>query len=111
MLLEEGGRTHQDKRRDIDMKMRITVNIENEDNTEVTEPTTVEVDIPEMEAFTGPGVFDQVFERYERGVLEARNGVVGEATEKYLSTVGKKKPSRRQNGKEESSLKDQESIP
>jgi len=92
MLLEEGERTHQDKRRDIDMKMRITVNIEDEDNTEVTEPTTIEVDIPGIEAFTGQRVFDQVFERYERGVLEARNGVVEEATEKYLSEVAQKNP-------------------
>jgi len=33
------------------MKMRITVNIEDEDNTEVTEPTTIEVDVPDFEAF------------------------------------------------------------
>jgi hypothetical protein len=83
------------------MKMRITVNIEGEDNTEVTEPTTIEVDIPGIEAFTGPRVFDQVFERYERGVLKARNGVVEEATEKYLSAVGKKKRSQSSRYKEE----------
>lgn len=92
------------------MKMRITVNIEDEDNTEVTEPTTIEVDIPGIEAFTGPGVFDQVFERYERGVLSARNGVLEEATEKYLSAVGKKKRSQSSRCKEENSLKDQKSI-
>ena len=74
------------------MKMRMIVSIENEDESEVMEPTTVVVPIPEMEAFTGPEVFDEVFERYERGVLEARNGVVEEATEKYLSEVAKKKP-------------------
>lgn len=74
------------------MKMRIIVSIENEDESEVTEPTTVVVPIPEVEAFTGPEVFDQVFERYEREVLEARNGVVEEATQKYLSEVAKKKP-------------------
>ena len=93
------------------MKMQITVAITNEDESALTEPTNVTVNIPEVEDYSGPGVFDDVFERYEQGVIEARNGVVGEATEKYLSTVGKKKPSRRQNGKEESSLKDQESLP
>jgi hypothetical protein len=77
------------------MKMRIIVAIENEDESELTEPTTVVVPIPEVEAFTGPEVFDEVFDQYERGVLEARNGVVEEATEKYLSEVAKKKPSRR----------------
>lgn len=72
------------------MKMQIIVNIKNEDGSELTEPTTIEVDIPEVEAFTGPKVFDEVFDKYERGVLEARNGVVEEATEKYLSEVAKK---------------------
>ena len=74
------------------MKMQITVNIKKEDGSELTEPTTIEVGIPGIEAFTGPGVFDEVFDQYERGVLEARNGVVEEATEKYLSEVAKKSP-------------------
>jgi uncharacterized protein YehS (DUF1456 family) len=92
MLPEEVSRNNQDKRRNIEMKMRIAVNIEKEDGSELTEPTTIEVDIPEIEAFTGPRVFDEVFDHYERGVLEARNRVVEEATEKYLSEVAKKSP-------------------
>jgi hypothetical protein len=92
MLLEEVSRDDQDNRRDIEMKMQITANIKKEDGSELTEPTTIEVDIPEIEAFTGPRVFDEVFDQYERGVLEARNGVVEEATEKYLSEVAKKSP-------------------
>jgi hypothetical protein len=92
MLLEEVSRDSQDKRREIRMKMQMTVNIKEEDGSELTEPTAIEVDIPGIEAFTGPGVFDQVFDQYERGVLEARNGVVEEATQKYLSEVAKKNP-------------------
>ena len=92
MLLEEVSDNDRDKRRDIEMKMQIIVNMKNEDESEVMEPTTVVVPIPEMEAFTGPKVFDEVFEQYERKVLEARNGVVEEATEKYLSEVAKKSP-------------------
>src|SRR5215469_15151649 len=72
------------------MKMRITVSIENEDESAFMEPMAAEVNIPDVESFAGPEVFDQVFEQYERGVLEIRNGVVEEATEKYLSVVGKK---------------------
>ena len=41
------------------MKMQIAVNIKNEDSSELTEPTTIEVDIPEVEAFTGRKVFDE----------------------------------------------------
>jgi hypothetical protein len=74
------------------MKMQIIVNIKNEDGSDLTESTTVEVNIPEVEAFTGPKVFDDVFDQYERKVLEARNEVVEEATGKYLSAVGKKNP-------------------
>ena len=92
------------------MKMQITVNIKNEDNSELTESTTIEVEIPEIEAFTGPKAFDQVFNQYERGVLEARNGVVEEATEKYLSEVAQKKPNRSLMYKEGTSLKDQRNI-
>jgi hypothetical protein len=83
------------------MKMRISVTIETEDEAAFTEPTTVEISIPEVEVFTGPEVFDQVFEQYERKVLEARNGVVEEATGKYLSAVGKKKRTRNWMCKEE----------
>ena len=83
------------------MKMRISVTIENEDESAFTEPTTMEVSIPGVEAFTGPEVFDEVFDQYERKVLETRNGVVEEATGKYLSAVGKKKRSRSWMCKEE----------
>ena len=75
--------------------------MKNEDGSALTEPTTMEVNIPEVEDFTGPEVFDQVFDQYEQEVLEARNGVVEEATEKYLSAVGKKKHSRSGMCKEE----------
>jgi hypothetical protein len=83
------------------MKMQITVAITNEDESALTEPTNVTVNIPEVEDYSGPGVFDDVFERYEQGVIEARNGVVEEATEKYLSAVSKKKHSRSGMCKEE----------
>lgn len=70
--------------------MQITVTITNEDESALTEPTTTILNIPEVEEYKGPEVFDQVFYQYEQAVLEARNGVVEEATEKYLSAVGKK---------------------
>jgi|SRR5215813_2008411 len=95
MLLEEGQRTYQNKRRYSQMKMRITVNIENEDNTEATEPTIIEVDVPDFEAFTGPDKFGEVFDQYEREVLKARNAAIEAATEKYLSELAQKKPIQR----------------
>jgi hypothetical protein len=91
----------EDQRRASEMKMQITVKIKQEDGSALTDPTTVEVDIPEVEAFTGPEVFDDVFDGCERGVLEARNGVVEEAMGKYLSVVAKKKHSRSRLDEEE----------
>ena len=88
--LEAGQRTHQDKRRDTQIKMRITVNIEKDDNTETVESTEIELDIPNFEAFTGPDTFGEVFDQYEQKVLKARNGVMKAATEKYLSGMEKK---------------------
>jgi hypothetical protein len=90
MLLEAGQRTHQAKRRDTQMKMRITVNIENDDNAEAVEPTTIELGIPNFDAFTGPDTFGEIFDRYERKALEARNDAMKAATEKYLSELAKK---------------------
>ncbi len=81
--------------------MRITVNIENEDNTEVTEPTKIEIDVPDFEAFTGPDKFGEVFDQYEREVLKARNAAIEAATEKYLSELAQKKPSQRHKNEKE----------
>lgn len=83
------------------MEMQITVTITNKDESALTEPTNVTVSIPEVEEYSSPGVFDEVFEQYEQDVITARNGVVEEATEKYLSAVSKKKHSRRGMCKEE----------
>src|SRR2546421_7653013 len=110
MLEGDGQGTYQDKRRVIDMKMQITVTITNEDESALTEPTTVVVSIPEVEDYSSPEVFDQVFERYEQDALEARNGVMEEATGKYLSAVAKKKRKKSQPCEEEHWLKGQRSI-
>jgi hypothetical protein len=81
---------NQEQRRMVKVKMRISVTIENEDGSAFVDPTTIEVGVPEVESFTSPQVFDQVFYQYEQAVIDARNGVVEEATENYLSAVGKK---------------------
>ena len=79
------------------MKMQITVNIKNEDNSEIAEPTIIEVDVPEFEAFTGPDKFGEVFDQYERNVLKARNEAIEAATEKYLRELAQKKQPRKKN--------------
>ena len=66
------------------------VHIKNDDGTFGADSTAIEVDVPNYEAFTGPENFGEVFDQYERKVLEARNEVVEAATEKYLGEMAKK---------------------
>jgi len=78
------------------MKIQMIVHIKNEDGTLGADSTAIEVDVPNYEAFTGPENFGEVFDQYERKVLEARNDVVKVATEKYLSEMAQKKHSQKQ---------------
>jgi hypothetical protein len=72
------------------MKMRIRVTLHDEDESEVTEATSMEVEVPNFEAFTGPDTFGEVFDQYEQTALEARNGVMKAVSEKYLNELAKK---------------------
>ena len=72
------------------MKMEIRINLKETDGAPATEATTIEVEVPDFEAFTGPEKFGEVFDAYERTVLKARNEAVAAATEKYLSELAKK---------------------
>ena len=67
--------------------------MENTDGTSAVERTTIDVDVPDFEEFTGPDTFGAVFDQYERKVLKARNKAIEEATERYLSELAKKKHS------------------
>ena len=78
------------------MKVQMVVHIKNDDGTCGANSTAeIEVDVPNYEAFTGPENFGEVFDQYERKVLEARNEVVKAATEKYLDGMAQKKHSQR----------------
>jgi hypothetical protein len=72
------------------MKVEITVNIKKADGTFAAEPTTMEVDVPDFEEYTGPSEFGNVFNKYEQNVIKTRNEVVAAATEKYLNELAKK---------------------
>jgi len=66
------------------------INIKNDDGSIEAESTAIEVDVPNYEAFTVPEQFGEIFDQYERKVLETRNAVVKLATENYLSEMAKK---------------------
>lgn len=77
------------------MKIQMIVHIKNDDGTFGADSTAIEVDVPNYEAFTGPEKFGEVFDQYERKVLEARNDVVKTATERYLDEMVQKKHSQK----------------
>jgi hypothetical protein len=82
------------RRRATTMKMRLRVTLHDEGESEVTEATTMEVEVPDFEAFTGSDTFGEVFDQYEQTALEARNRVMEAVTEKYLDALAKKNPVR-----------------
>jgi hypothetical protein len=89
----KGGRTQ--------MKVKITVEIENADGSLATESTRVEAEVPDFEAYSGPEKFGEEFDEYERKVIKLRNEAVQAATEKYVSELAKKKASWRQRREKE----------
>lgn len=74
------------------MKMKITVEIENEDGTKTIKPITIDTDIPEFDEFKGPDNFREVFDKCEKSVLKIRNKAAELAIEEYLTELSKKKP-------------------
>lgn len=73
------------------MKMKITVEIENEDGKMEIKPVIIDTEIPEFDEFTSSENFREVFHKYEQAVLKARNTAAELATEEYLSELSKKK--------------------
>ena len=77
------------------MKMKITVEIENDDGSKTIKPVIIDTDIPDFEDFKGPDNFREVFDKYERAVLKARNIAAELTTEEYLTELSKKKQLRK----------------
>jgi len=83
------------------MKMKITVEIENEDGSVEIKPITVDAEIPEFEEYTGPDNFREVFNRCEKSVLKIRNQAAEIAIEEYLAELSKKKSTKRSQEKQD----------
>lgn len=73
------------------MEMKITVEFKNNDGTEIIKPVAIDTEVPEFDEFTGPDNFREVFDKYEKAVLKARNRAAEIATEEYLTELSKKK--------------------
>ncbi len=66
------------------MKVRLIAEIVDNNGDVVKTPVTVETDVPDISEFTDPSEFYQVFDRFERPVIEARNQLGAEIAKEYL---------------------------
>ena len=66
------------------MKVRFTAGIIDDRGEIVKTPVTVETAVPDVTEFTEPTEFYQVFDRFERPVIEARNQAAEEIAKRYL---------------------------
>ena len=78
------------------MKVRFIAEIVDDKGDVVKAPVKIETDVPDISEFTDPMEFYQVFDRFERPVIEARNQLAAEIAKDYLDEAsflkgGKKK--------------------
>ena len=66
------------------MKVRFTAEIIDDRGEIVKTPVTVETAVPDVTEFTEPTEFYQVFDGFERPVIEARNQAAEEIAKRYL---------------------------
>lgn len=66
------------------MKVRFTAEIVDNSGDVVKAPVTIETGVPDITEFSDPREFYQVFDRFERPVIEARNQLAAEIAKEYL---------------------------
>ena len=66
------------------MKVRFIAEIVDDKGDVVKAPVKIETDVPDILEFTDPMEFYQVFDRFERPVIEARNQLAAEIAKDYL---------------------------
>ncbi len=78
------------------MKVRFIAEIIDENGGAVKAPVTVETDVPDTSEFTDPSQFHQVFDRFEKPVIEARNQIASEIAKDYLEQAAFLKDGRKE---------------
>lgn len=70
-----------------DMKLRFMAEITDDNGNRVVAPIEVEKEIPDLNEFEDSSQFYEVFNRYEKPALDARNGIAEEITRLYLDAA------------------------
>ena len=66
------------------MEVRFIAEMVDDKGDVVKAPVKIETDVPDISEFTDPMEFYQVFDRFERPVIEARNQLAAEIAKDYL---------------------------
>ena len=66
------------------MKVRFVAEIIDDNGNTIKAPVKVETAVPDVSEFTNPAEFYNVFDRFEKPVIEARNQVASEIARNYL---------------------------
>lgn len=66
------------------MKIRFVAEILDDKGETIKAPVKVETDVPDVSEFTTPMEFYDVFDRFEKPVIEARNQIASKISQDYL---------------------------
>ena len=66
------------------MKVRFVAEIIDDNGNTIKAPVKVETAVPDVSEFTNPTEFYNVFDRFEKPVIEARNQIASEIARNYL---------------------------
>ena len=69
------------------MRLRFTAEMIDDNGERVSMPTEIETAVPNPEEFGDKSRFYEIFDRYERAALEARNQAAEEITQSYLNAA------------------------
>lgn len=69
------------------MRLRFTAEMIDDGGERVSMPVAVETAVPNLEEYGDRSRFYEIFDRYEKAALEARNQAAAEITESYLNAA------------------------
>ena len=80
------------------MRLRFTAEMIEENGNRVSMPVEVETAVPNLGEFGDKSLFYEIFDRYERAVLEVHNQAAEGITESYLNAASTNKGGKREKG-------------
>ena len=77
------------------MRLRFTAEMIDDDGERVSMPVEIETTVPNPEEYGDKSRFYEIFDRYEKAALEARNQAAAKITQSYLNAATASKKGRK----------------